>query len=616
MNFNSFIFIVLFGVLLFINQQAAAHDEGIVYTCEHDRLNITLDQLPTTTVKMANPSPKPMNQSARTAELLEDSSKRKLQFKVIASLDIICTRVGEVITYSGTQITCGEDDVLTADKNDTLWATFDSAAAFLSAGLWSEPTASITVPVNACTSVNNVAMEVTDADFVVIVSAVPSTTSGASTLAWGTPCARTGTTPNRPIIGMINFIPSALPSSATELQKRVAAHEISHALGFLSLYSTAQNYYDLDGTYKSGGTQEVYRSGLQQTVRLVSTPRVLAAARAHFGCDTLDGVEIEDSGGSGTAGAHWKGRIFYEEALVGVISSAILFYSSVTLAYFEDLGFYTANYGVAEDNYLFGYKKGCDFLYQTCKSNTDNGIADEYCFVEDSSSKQRCSYDRFAVGRCDVKTYSSIDSQFQYFSTATLGGLPTMDYCPVISSYSNANCLVSSEVLMNFNGHEYGLTSRCFESTLVTSGYPNLGKGPRCILTTCTPEGQVLLRIQGQTVECPADGSEGKANTTLLYGIHGTIQCPNATVVCLGRNASGVSDMATAVSTPTRHPCETRLLGAAQVRVLRGPIDRLQGQEPVELVPPVWHVRSGGGELPRPGLLELFPIACARHAGS
>ncbi len=31
--------------------------------------------------------------------------------------------------------------------------------------------------------------------------------------------------------------------------------------------------------------------------------------RGHFNCSTLEGVQLEDQGGSGTAGSHWEARI-------------------------------------------------------------------------------------------------------------------------------------------------------------------------------------------------------------------------------------------------------------------------------------------------------------------
>jgi hypothetical protein len=45
-----------------------------------------------------------------------------------------------------------------------------------------------------------------------------------------------------------------------------------------------------------------------KTVRTVVTPAVRRMARAQFGCATLEGVEIEDGGGSGTALSHWEMR--------------------------------------------------------------------------------------------------------------------------------------------------------------------------------------------------------------------------------------------------------------------------------------------------------------------
>ncbi len=31
--------------------------------------------------------------------------------------------------------------------------------------------------------------------------------------------------------------------------------------------------------------------------------------KAHFNCSTLEGVQLEDQGGDGTAGSHWEARI-------------------------------------------------------------------------------------------------------------------------------------------------------------------------------------------------------------------------------------------------------------------------------------------------------------------
>lgn len=41
-----------------------------------------------------------------------------------------------------------------------------------------------------------------------------------------------------------------------------------------------------------------------QVMRVVS-PTVRREARAQFGCDSLDGAQMEDEGGAGSVNAHW-----------------------------------------------------------------------------------------------------------------------------------------------------------------------------------------------------------------------------------------------------------------------------------------------------------------------
>ena len=62
-----------------------------------------------------------------------------------------------------------------------------------------------------------------------------------------------------------------------------------------------------------------------------------ARSREHFGCDSLEGAEIEDGGGGGTAGSHFEKRIFMNEFMTGTASKSPIF-SAITLALFEDSG--------------------------------------------------------------------------------------------------------------------------------------------------------------------------------------------------------------------------------------------------------------------------------------
>jgi hypothetical protein len=51
---------------------------------------------------------------------------------------------------------------------------------------------------------------------------------------------------------------------------------------------------------------------------VLTTPHVKEFARNHFGCNTLNGVELEDGGGSGTQGSHWEQRLALNELMAGV----------------------------------------------------------------------------------------------------------------------------------------------------------------------------------------------------------------------------------------------------------------------------------------------------------
>jgi leishmanolysin-like peptidase len=101
---------------------------------------------------------------------------------------------------------------------------------------------------------------------------------------------------NRPLAGFTNFCPNALITDAAAFQAQLetAIHETLHALVFsTTLFS---KYVGQDG--KPLGRSNVIKQSVEQgrNVRKVVTPTVVREARAHFGCNTLDGAEIENEG--------------------------------------------------------------------------------------------------------------------------------------------------------------------------------------------------------------------------------------------------------------------------------------------------------------------------------
>ena len=128
--------------------------------------------------------------------------------------------------------------------------------------------------------------------------------------------------------------------------------------------------------WSSDTIRSVVRSGwevrggtVERPMQMFVTPRVVEEAKKHFACDTLEGAELENQGGEGTALTHWEKRIFENEAMTGVHTQDPV-YSKITLALLEDSGWYRPDYQAAT-TLAFGHRLGCDFAKKSCKSWLD-----------------------------------------------------------------------------------------------------------------------------------------------------------------------------------------------------------------------------------------------------
>ena len=82
-------------------------------------------------------------------------------------------------------------------------------------------------------------------------------------------------------------------------------------------------------------------------VNVLATPRVKAFVQRHFGCSELQGAELEDDLGRGTAGSHWEQRIYEGEMMDGVTGVNLLtarhMLTELTCSLLEDTGWYAEN---------------------------------------------------------------------------------------------------------------------------------------------------------------------------------------------------------------------------------------------------------------------------------
>lgn len=113
-------------------------------------------------------------------------------------------------------------------------------------------------------------------------------------------------------------------------------HEVYHILGFSkSLYK-----YYVDANLKRKPESDTYfdkgSGALQYRIR---SPKVLAFAREYFNCPDMDGVPVEDNGGSGSAGSHWEKITHGNEMMVSnQVANPVV--SMFTLKLMEDSGWY------------------------------------------------------------------------------------------------------------------------------------------------------------------------------------------------------------------------------------------------------------------------------------
>ena len=331
------------------------------------------------------------------------------------------------------------------------------------------------------------------ADLILIFTAEAEKSDGF--VAWASPCQLHKTT-LRPTAGRVNMNPYHLSYEKKKFFDQFATvlHEIYHIMGFSkSLYQ----YYVNPNTYKRKRESDTYITNGSGTFKyLIRSPLVLAHAREHFGCSTMQGVPVEDGGGSGSAGSHWEKVVLGNEVMVAnQVANPVV--SKFTLKLMEDSGWYQINYDMAEP-FFWGKGDGCSIMSGDCRyhGNTCQKKGDEGCFY-DYTFQAICKDDKF--------------SNYCTFFTGT--------------DFDRHDCRVASNADSNSKnlGEYFGLRSRCFEGQM-RSGYRTHGN--MCYRSECQG-GKVLVRIGSKTYQCLSTGQ--KIQPT---GYDGYVLCPDAQDFC------------------------------------------------------------------------------------
>jgi hypothetical protein len=376
-----------------------------------------------------------------------------------------------------------------------------------------------------------------DADLVIFPFIDPETEDG--TEAYGASCVL-ATRNNRPVAGIIAFSQglSKYRENWMQFYTGLAFHELAHVLLFNPFL------YDLfiDETGNQIPSEKVYKTmvinGLSR--KMIITPKVVETAQRHFGCNNITGVELENQGGQGTENSHWEARVMLSDLMIGfTYDEATL--SEITLAFFEDSGWYKANYYTG-GLFRYGKSEGCGFVSSKCTSSV-NSYSNEFCSKSKPYSSM-CTAGHMSRAVCYITDkYNNIDPNYRYFSgAANVGGLELPDYCPVaaaptnMTNYMPYNCVSGLYRAPSELKEKIGEESRCFMSSLVENDLYNRlpisykSSNALCYEHKCDFVNRVLtVKVGELSLQCPYEGGDVTAE-----GYYGSLKCPAFENLCTG----------------------------------------------------------------------------------
>eukprot|EP00397_Hematodinium_sp_SG-2012_P006584 GEMP01006618.1.p1 GENE.GEMP01006618.1~~GEMP01006618.1.p1 ORF type:complete len:630 (+),score=104.03 GEMP01006618.1:321-2210(+) len=281
-------------------------------------------------------------------------------------------------------------------------------------------------------------------------------------------------------------------------------------------------------------------------VFVLATPKVKAAAREYFGCDSLEGMPLENKPTSDCRifGSHWENHLIRGEAMTPFINlgqqgKSI---STMTLALMEDSGWYTADYSFATSlvhGVHYGYKAGCKFFTQKCSE--DHPTPGYFC----RQAEQSCSRGLRAKMKCATcqPGQTRLPEVWQYFrdpKTKCDSGVSSA-HCPIFSTHVG-DCRFPGHLTESYHGETAGEQSFCFMSSWYqierkwVVSESSKAERPRCFEVKCAADKQsytlyMIAEQNGEPVEvgvCSAAGDTIDPRDSLALIVPKTIRSVDA----------------------------------------------------------------------------------------
>lgn len=346
--------------------------------------------------------------------------------------------------------------------------------------------------------------------------------------AWATSCLLSPID-HRPIAGIIGLTNKVMFDKTNWLNyfSYLILHEMTHV--FVMSPTLFQLFWnnDLSTTQSIDDiiTTNVNINGESRI--MIKTPLVMKAAANHFNCAALIGVELENQGGTGSAGGHWESRVMLGDYMIAS-SYEDIFISEITLALFEDSGWYTTK-KYTGGLFKYGKNEGCKFLDEKCVVNGVSSFPDYFCTVNKDA---RCMAGGKYKGYCQLTVTDNNDPNYQYFPNSPLGGFLYSDFCPIARSYYDSDyyygghCTIGKpKTYPNVVKESISTNSGCFisniyqeNSDVVYNSYLSVCYEYSCDMNITS----VVISIDANTkINCPFLGG-----SVSVKGYIGQVICP------------------------------------------------------------------------------------------
>ncbi|RNF05965.1 surface protease GP63 [Trypanosoma conorhini] len=332
--------------------------------------------------------------------------------------------------------------------------------------------------------------------------------AGASDETWAVPCAFGSN--GRPVAGALHVSP--FQHLSVMHSARAAAQAIAHALGFSVQQMRARGMLLENVTNVRGNPNPV---------TVVKSPATLEKAKAHYGCDTLNGMELHKM--DGAVQPYWSPRNAKDELMSALGGVTAGLYTALTMAAFEDLGYYKAVWGMAEPM-AWGNNSGCDLLKSPCSEGSPDKYPRMFCDNTTESKTLRCTSNRQAFSVCGT-------------NIAEGSGAPS-EKCSVFWLDSGPELFCSVKGEKHIPGFLHGSGSWCLDAEALElkgtekAGLDGYKLHAVCAQVQCGEGGAVRVKYLGanETVLCP----EGETIDAALEGFEAgaKLKCPRYEEVC------------------------------------------------------------------------------------